>query len=95
VSHTYLRLSRLAKAYCVYHGAKRTVEAVRYSAVSAEVLEYRSIVPWWPGDNECDRAGDKKTMAFRQFTKFVADLNPGYCSLGAESSNVHRVEATP
>ena len=33
-------------------------------------------------------------MAFQRFTKFVADLDPGYCSLGAEGLNVHKVKAT-
>jgi hypothetical protein len=53
------------------------------------------LLPWRAGDNECDRAREKKTMAFRQFTKFVADLDLGHCSLGAEGLNVRRVEATP
>ena len=34
-------------------------------------------------------------MAFRQYIKFVADLNLGQCSLGSEGSNARRVEATP
>jgi hypothetical protein len=57
------------------------MKAVRYLAVSAEVRDYRSIAPSRAGDNECDRAREKETMAFQQFTKFVADLNPGYCPL--------------
>ncbi len=75
--------------------AKRTVEVVRYLAVSAEVHGYCSIAPWWAGDNECDRVQEKMTMVFRQFTKLVADLNPQHCSLGAEGLNMRRVEATP
>jgi hypothetical protein len=35
----------------------------------------------------------KKMMEFRQFTKFVADLNPGHYSLGAKGLNVRRIEA--
>jgi hypothetical protein len=68
---------------------------VRYLAVSAEVRGYHSIAPWRAGDKECDRARGKNTMAFQQFSKFVADLNPGHCSLGAEGSNIRRVKATP
>jgi hypothetical protein len=62
---------------------KRTVEAVRYLALFNGFGGYRSITPWRAGDNECDRAQEKKTMMFQQFTKFVADLNPGHCSIGA------------
>ena len=36
-----------------------------------------------------------ETMAFRWCTKFVANLDPGRCSLGAKGLNVRRVEATP
>ena len=36
-----------------------------------------------------------KMMAFRRFTKFVADLDPGHYSLGAEGLNMCRVEVTP
>ena len=38
---------------------------------------------------------EKKMMEIRRFTKFVADLDPGHCSLGAEGSNMHIVEVTP
>ena len=38
---------------------------------------------------------EKKRMAFRQYTKFVADLNPGCFSLGAKGLNACRVEVTP
>jgi hypothetical protein len=69
-------------------------DTVRYLAVSEEVRGYRSIAPSQAGDNECDRAREKRMMVFRQFTKFVVDLNPGHCSLGAQGSNVYRVEAT-
>ena len=41
---------------------------------------------------ECEK---KETMAFQQCTKFVAAIDPGRCSLGAEGLNVHRVEVTP
>ena len=34
-------------------------------------------------------------MAFQRYTKFVADLDLGQCSLVSEGSNVCRVEATP
>ena len=47
------------------------------------------------GDNERDRVQEKDTMVFRQCSKFVADLNLGCCSLGAEGSNICSVEATP
>jgi hypothetical protein len=36
-----------------------------------------------------DRAQEKKTIVFRQFIKFVADLNPGHC---AEGLNVRKVK---
>ena len=34
-------------------------------------------------------------MAFQLFTMFVVDLDLGHCSLGAEGSNMRRIEATP
>ena len=57
--------------------------------VSAVVCDFCSTSPRWAGDNEC------KAMAFLRFAMFVANLDPGHCSLGAEGSNVHRIEATP
>lgn len=32
---------------------------------------------------------EKMMMAFRQYNKFVADLDLGCCSLGAEGSNIY------
>ena len=37
---------------------------------------------------------EKKIMVFQRCTKFIADLDPGHCSLGAEGSSSCTVEAT-
>ena len=47
---------------------------------------------WRASDNEHDRVRKNETMAFQWCTKFVADLDPGCCSLGAEGLNARRVE---
>ena len=38
---------------------------------------------------------EEKTMGIQRFTKLVTHLDLGHCSLGAEDSNVCRVEVTP
>ena len=63
--------------------------------VLAVACSYCSIAPGRAGDNERDRVRKKETMVFRRCAKFVAELDPGHCSLGAEGLNAHRVEVTP
>jgi hypothetical protein len=83
-------LTQFCRSYT--YAGKRAVRYLALLAISAEVRGYCPIAPdgWVTMIKH-----EKKTMAFRQFTKFVADLNPGHCGLGAEGSNMRRLEATP
>jgi hypothetical protein len=72
----------------------RDCGAILILALFSDFGGYRSISPRLGVTTSVIKC-EKKTMAFRQLAKFVADLNPGHCSLGAEGSNVLRVEVTP